>query len=102
MDLKNLSLIIFAIVAFASIFCFIIILGGPEKSSIPTGQLSGEQKVGTSSYKIRDDGVLTCTRFFSCRGRPGIYLGYDAERDMFLCGCQVNSFTGWRSRIYIY
>lgn len=102
MDMKNLGLIIFALVALAAVMSFIFVLGGPEKTSTPTGQLSGEQIYAASGYKVMNDGVLTCARRFSCRGRPGIYLGYDAARDLFLCGCQVNAFTGWRSRVYIY
>ena len=101
MDIKNIGLIIFALVALGAVLCFIYVLGGPETGS-PTGQLSGEQIYASSWYKVMNDGELVCTTRFDCRGRPGIYLGYDAARDLFLCGCQVNAFTGWRSRIYIY
>lgn len=102
MDLKNMGLIIFALVALAAVMSFIYVLGGPEHNNSPTGQLAGGQITDTSNYKVMNDGILTCATRFSCRGRPGIYLGYDAARDLFMCGCQVNGFTGWRSRIYIY
>ncbi len=102
MDIKNIGLIVFAMVALAAVLSFIYALGGPEATKGPTGQLSGEQISATSGYKVMNDGNLVCATRFSCRGRPGVYLGYDAARDMFLCGCRVNNFVGWRSRIYIY
>ena len=102
MDIKNIGLIIFALVALAAVLSFIYVLGGPDDTKTPTGQLSGEQISGTSWFKVMNDGNLVCSTRFSCRGRPGVYLGYDAARDLFLCGCQTNQFIGWRSRIYIY
>ena len=102
MDMKNMSLIVFAFVALAAVMSFIYVLGEPAETNTPTGQLSGSQIYASSWYKVMNDGEDVCTKRFSCRGRPGIFLDYDPARDMFLCGCEVNEFTGWRSRIYIY
>lgn len=94
------GLIIFAFVALAAVFAFIIVLGGPELDKV-TGKLSGEQKIGTSWFKERD-AAQACSRGIHCSdGLPGIPTGgYDEAMELFECRCQTSdpSFVFYRGR----
>jgi len=87
------GLIIFAFVALAAVFAFIIVLGGmPAKDA--TGQLSGEQKIGASWFTYRD-AALACSRGTHCSdGLPAIPTGrYDEARELYECICQTSDPT---------
>ncbi len=97
MNSESVGLVIFALIALSAVFAFILVLGGPPDT---TGQLSGEQKIGTSWYKVRD-AFQACSSGTHCNdGLPGIPTGnYDTMRELFECKCQTSnpSFTFWRS-----
>lgn len=89
------ELILFALVALAAVFAFIIVLGGPSQ----TGQLAGSQKTPVSSWDIRN-AYEACASSMCEDGLPGIPTGYyDHVRNLYECQCQTSnpSFVFYRS-----
>ncbi len=96
MNSETVGLTIFALIALSAVFAFILVLGGPES----TGQLSGEQKIGTSWYKV-EDAWGSCAKGSFCNdGMPAVPTGnFDTRRGLYECKCQTKSpsWTFWRS-----
>lgn len=85
------ALIIFAFVALAAVFAFIIVMGGPAVDEV-TGKVAGTNKIGTSWFKERD-AALACSRGTHCEdGLPAIPTGrYDEAREVWECICQTTN-----------
>ena len=81
MDGNNWGLVIFAIVALAAVFSFIIVVGPP------TGDYASG--VGTSTYKIRD-AFEACARGSNCNNRVNaIPIGFDETTQTVICECPM-------------
>lgn len=93
MNVKDISLFIFALVAISAVFAFILVLGDGI-----TGQAGS--KIGTSTFKQRD--AFQACSISSCDdGLGGIPTGnYDPVRELYECRCKVSnpSFRFYRSQ----
>lgn len=97
MNNDSWGLILFAFVALAAVFSFILVLGGPDEA---TGKATQTAKIGTSGFQWRD-AKLACGRGTHCEdGLPGIPTGnYDPVRELYECRCPSSNptFVMWRS-----
>ncbi len=94
----NWGLIIFAFVALAAVFAFILVLGGPPDPQ-STGNLAGSQRPATSDFEYRT-GQKACAHANCNDGLPAVPTGnYDRVRELYECVCQTSdpSFIMWRS-----
>lgn len=90
MNEESIGIIIFAFIALCAVFAFIFVLGGPEE----TGALSGEQKIATSWFKVRDSYQACGTGTYCRDGLPAIPTGnYDPITELFECRCQTKNPT---------
>ena len=120
MNIKNLGLIVFAIVALAAVFSFILVIGRPQSSgAVAASQLYGINPV----YK---DAYVACATLSPCPNRvpgvpigvanrfhPGVIepldkykVGIDAFRgDLYVCKClgaQPGGFPGgYYGQVYL-
>ena len=97
MNNQSIGLIIFSLIALSAVFAFILVFGGPPNA---TGDLSGSQKIGTTSFKYRD-AFSACASGTQCSdGLPGIPTGrYEEIGNKYECRCQTSdpTFVMWRS-----
>ncbi|PIN74573.1 hypothetical protein COV18_06800 [Candidatus Woesearchaeota archaeon CG10_big_fil_rev_8_21_14_0_10_37_12] len=101
MNSESAGLIIFALIALAAVFAFLLVLGGPASETV-TGNLAGTNKVGTSYY-VERDAVDACADSMCTNGIPGIPTGkYDVVKG-YECECQYGFDTfyeNWGQRSY--
>jgi hypothetical protein len=87
MNENNWGLVIFAVIALAAVFSFILVVGPP------TGQYASG--IGTSTYQIRD-AFEACARGSNCNNRVNaVPIGYDEATRTVICECpvQVGAYT---------
>lgn len=94
---ESWGLIIFAFIALAAVFAFIIVLGGPPEEL--SGEVSGTQKIATSYFDY-STAERACRHAHCDDGLPAVPTGnYDAVMELYECVCQTSnpSFVMWRS-----
>lgn len=113
---QNISLLIFAIIALAAVFAFIIILGGPQLDNV-TGQVASSKFYATTMryYNQNPNAITTyslvdaqkaCSRSTCRNGLSPTPTGrFDPVAGLYECYCYTTfsgdkTFTQWMSVYY--
>lgn len=97
---ESWGLIIFAFIALAAVFAFIIVLGGPtEEEEMASGFVAASSKVPVSDFEPRV-AEKACSHAHCSDGLPAIPTGrWDSVMELYECVCQTSdpSLIMWRS-----